>query len=257
MEENELKDILLDRDDENKSAKLKKLLMFVAALVVLFLVIVITMKLINSDDTPQNQAEIDSRLVLPPMPQQAQTQDIISNEKKNDDQLFEQVPIEPADKSKDDFEDMIKKLKDKENNKTKVKDSMIVSKPESKDEPKTEIKEQSKAEPKEQPRAIDKKEQSKPAMQKSTPKVETPKVVTNVRSNVSVGAYVQVFATGKFNPNASYIKQLGAKGYSYKTLKVGEITKILVGPLSGNNLSSTLSDIRKDVNKDAFIYRHK
>ena len=37
MENEELKDILLEKDDEAKGAKLKKLLMFIAALVILFL----------------------------------------------------------------------------------------------------------------------------------------------------------------------------------------------------------------------------
>ena len=39
MENDELKDILLEKDDEAKGLKLKKLLMFIAALVILFLII--------------------------------------------------------------------------------------------------------------------------------------------------------------------------------------------------------------------------
>ena len=68
MENDELKDILLDKDDEAKGVKLKKLLMFIAALVVLFIVIIVAMKLINSSDPMQAQNEADSRLVLPPVP---------------------------------------------------------------------------------------------------------------------------------------------------------------------------------------------
>ena len=43
MENEELKDILLEKDDEAKGAKLKKLLMFIAALVILFLIIIVAM----------------------------------------------------------------------------------------------------------------------------------------------------------------------------------------------------------------------
>lgn len=78
MENEELKDILLEKDDEAKGAKLKKLLMFIAALVILFLIIIVAMKLINSGDSTQAQNEADSRLVLPPVPaeQPVDTQEI-------------------------------------------------------------------------------------------------------------------------------------------------------------------------------------
>ena len=127
MENEELKDILLEKDDEAKGAKLKKLLMFIAALVILFLIIIVAMKLINSSDSTQAQNEADSRLVLPPVPAeqpvdtQVPAQDTNSDVKKGDTQLFEQVPIVPENKQQDDFEDMIKKLKDKEGAKSAPK----------------------------------------------------------------------------------------------------------------------------------------
>ena len=127
MENEELKDILLEKDDEAKGAKLKKLLMFIAALVILFLIIIVAMKLVNSNDSAQSQNEADSRLVLPPVPAeqpvdtQVPAQDTNSDVKKGDTQLFEQVPIVPENKQQDDFEDMIKKLKDKEGAKSAPK----------------------------------------------------------------------------------------------------------------------------------------
>ena len=123
MENDELKDILLERDDDARGLKLKKLLIFIAALIILFLIIVVAMKLVNSSDPSQAQNEADSRLVLPPVPaeqpvdRQAPIADTNSDNKKGDTQLFEQVPIVPENKQQDEFEDMIKKLKDKENNK--------------------------------------------------------------------------------------------------------------------------------------------
>ena len=53
------------------------------------------------------------------------------------------------------------------------------------------------------------------------------------------------------------MKKIAAKGYSYKTIKVGELTKILVGPFDEKTLQKAVSDIRKDINKDAFIFRAK
>lgn len=297
MENEELKDILLEKDDEAKGAKLKKLLMFIAALVILFLIIIVAMKLINSSDSTQAQNEADSRLVLPPVPAeqpvdtQVPAQDTNSDVKKGDTQLFEQVPIVPENKQQDDFEDMIKKLKDKEGAKsapkteepkevvkavehpaeapkkaeTKVEapakkaetksEAKADKKPEAKPA-KTEAKAEKKAEAKaeKKPEAkVEKKAEAPTKAEKVEKKAETPAKA----ESVAKGSYVQVFATSKFNPNADYMKKIAAKGYSYKTIKAGELTKILVGPFDEKGLQKAVNDIRKDVNKDAFVFRAK
>ena len=297
MENEELKDILLEKDDEAKGAKLKKLLMFIAALVILFLIIIVAMKLINSGDSTQAQNEADSRLVLPPVPAeqpvdtQVPAQDTNSDVKKGDTQLFEQVPIVPENKQQDDFEDMIKKLKDKEGAKsapkteepkeivkavehpaeapkkaeTKVEapakkaetksEAKAEKKPEAKPaktEAKTEKKAETKAEKKPETK-VEKKAEAPAKAEKVEKKAEAPAKA----ESVAKGSYVQVFATSKFNPNADYMKKIAAKGYSYKTIKAGELTKILVGPFDEKGLQKAVNDIRKDVNKDAFIFRAK
>ena len=297
MENEELKDILLEKDDEAKGAKLKKLLMFIAALVILFLIIIVAMKLVNSNDSAQSQNEADSRLVLPPVPAeqpvdtQVPAQDTNSDVKKGDTQLFEQVPIVPENKQQDDFEDMIKKLKDKEGAKsapkteepkevvkavehpteaakkaeTKVEapakkaetkseakaDKKAETKP-AKTEAKTEKKAETKAEKKPETK-VEKKAEAPAKAEKVEKKAETPAKA----ESVAKGSYVQVFATSKFNPNADYMKKIAAKGYSYKTIKAGELTKILVGPFDEKGLQKAVNDIRKDVNKDAFVFRAK
>ena len=297
MENEELKDILLEKDDEAKGAKLKKLLMFIAALVILFLIIIVAMKLINSGDSTQAQNEADSRLVLPPVPAeqpvdtQVPAQDTNSDVKKGDTQLFEQVPIVPENKQQDDFEDMIKKLKDKEGAKsapkteepkevvkavehpaeapkkaeTKVEapakkaetkseakaEKKAEAKP-AKTETKTEKKAETKAEKKPETK-VEKKAEAPAKAEKVEKKVEAPAKA----ESVAKGSYVQVFATSKFNPNADYMKKIAAKGYSYKTIKAGELTKILVGPFDEKGLQKAVNDIRKDVNKDAFVFRAK
>ena len=297
MENEELKDILLEKDDEAKGAKLKKLLMFIAALVILFLIIIVAMKLINSSDSTQAQNEADSRLVLPPVPAeqpvdtQVPAQDTNSDVKKGDTQLFEQVPIVPENKQQDDFEDMIKKLKDKEGAKSAPKTEepkevvkavehpaeapkkaeAKVEAPAKKAETKSEAKAEKKAEakPAKTEAKAEKKVETKPEKKPET-KVEkkaetvakTEKVEKKAEApakaeSVAKGSYVQVFATSKFNPNADYMKKIAAKGYSYKTIKAGELTKILVGPFDEKGLQKAVNDIRKDVNKDAFVFRAK
>ena len=286
MENEELKDILLEKDDEAKGAKLKKLLMFIAALVILFLIIIVAMKLINSGDSTQAQNEADSRLVLPPVPAeqpvdtQVPAQDTNSDVKKGDTQLFEQVPIVPENKQQDDFEDMIKKLKDKEGAKSAPKteepkevvkavehpaeapkkaetkseaktEKKAEAKP-AKTEAKTEKKAETKAEKKPETK-VEKKAEAPAKAEKVEKKVEAPAKA----ESVAKGSYVQVFATSKFNPNADYMKKIAAKGYSYKTIKAGELTKILVGPFDEKGLQKAVNDIRKDVNKDAFVFRAK
>ena len=285
MENDELKDILLEKDDEAKGLKLKKLLMFIAALVILFLIIIVAMKLINSNDPTQAQNEADSRLVLPPVPAEQPVEkpamDTNSDIKKGDTQLFEQVPIVPESKQQDDFEDMIKKLKDKENTKPapKVEEPKEVVKavehPAETPAKKPESKVETPAKKAEKPAATEKKPEAKPAKtetkteKKVEPKTEKkvePKTEAKSEKKVEApakaetiakGSYVQVFATSKFNPNAEYMKKIAAKGYSYKTIKAGELTKILVGPFDEKSLQKAINDIRKDVNKDAFVFRAK
>ena len=297
MENEELKDILLEKDDEAKGAKLKKLLMFIAALVILFLIIIVAMKLINSGDSTQAQNEADSRLVLPPVPAeqpvdpQVPAQDTNSDVKKGDTQLFEQVPIVPENKQQDDFEDMIKKLKDKEGAKSAPKTEepkevvkavekpaeapkkaeAKVEAPAKKAETKSEAKAEKKAEAKpakteakaekKAETKVEKKPETKVEKKAEAPakaeKVEKKAEAPAKAESVAKGSYVQVFATSKFNPNADYMKKIAAKGYSYKTIKAGELTKILVGPFDEKGLQKAVNDIRKDVNKDAFVFRAK
>ena len=288
MENEELKDILLEKDDEAKGAKLKKLLMFIAALVILFLIIIVAMKLVNSNDSAQSQNEADSRLVLPPVPAeqpvdtQVPAQDTNSDVKKGDTQLFEQVPIVPENKQQDDFEDMIKKLKDKEGAKSAPKTEepkevvkavehpteapkkaeAKVEAPAKKAETKSETKAEKKAEakPAKTEAKTEKKAETKAetkAEKKPETKVEKKVEAPAKAESVAKGSYVQVFATSKFNPNADYMKKIVAKGYSYKTIKAGELTKILVGPFDEKGLQKAVNDIRKDVNKDAFVFRAK
>lgn len=250
MDNNDLKDIVLDsgEDDKLRASSIKKVLIFVVILVIIFLVVLIIMRFINQPETPEN----DSRLVLPPEPTQMQ-------EKASNDEIFRQVPIIPEETKKESFEEMAKSLKEKEmaSIKEEVKQEAQEAIEEPKElkmpeEPKVEPKPKPKVEPKQKP-----KPKPKPALK---PKTEPSKAPSNA-SGTPKGTYIQVTATNKFDPSDKYLKNLKSKGYSYKLYKTSvngkEYTKILVGPYDKNAINSHLSKIRKDINKDAFIFRVK
>ena len=68
MEYNELRDIMLDNNEDKKSKNVKRILILVAVFVIIFLAVLIVMKFLNSPETNDQVAQTDSRLVLPPEP---------------------------------------------------------------------------------------------------------------------------------------------------------------------------------------------
>ena len=142
MEYNELRDIMLDNNEDKKSKNVKRILILVAVFVIIFLAVLIVMKFLNSSETNDQIAQTDSRLVLPPepdntrsIPQQVSVPATSPNEPapqvaqanvppvapppsepqaQQPNPAFEQVPIVPENKGQDSFEDMVKALKEKE-----------------------------------------------------------------------------------------------------------------------------------------------
>ena len=143
MEYNELRDIMLDNNEDKKSKNVKRILILVAVFVIIFLAVLIVMKFLNSSETNDQIAQTDSRLVLPPepdntrsIPQQVSVPATPPNEPapqvaqtnvppvappppsepqaQQPNTTFEQVPIVPENKGQDSFEDMVKALKEKE-----------------------------------------------------------------------------------------------------------------------------------------------
>lgn len=143
MEYNELRDIMLDNNEDKKSKSVKRILILVAVFVIIFLAVLIVMKFLNSSETNDQIAQTDSRLVLPPepdntrsipqqvsvpatppsepAPQVAQTNvppvappPPSEPQAQQPNPTFEQVPIVPENKGQDSFEDMVKALKEKE-----------------------------------------------------------------------------------------------------------------------------------------------
>nr|WP_315059596.1 SPOR domain-containing protein [uncultured Campylobacter sp.] len=146
MEYNELRDIMLDNNEDKKSKSVKRILILVAVFVIIFLAVLIVMKFLNSSETNDQIAQTDSRLVLPPepdntrsIPQQVSVPVTPPSEPapqvaqanvppvappppsepqaQQPNPAFEQVPIVPENKGQDSFEDMVKALKEKEDKK--------------------------------------------------------------------------------------------------------------------------------------------
>ena len=116
-DKNELSDIVLEKNDGNKSQNFKRILVGAAVLVLVFLVVLIVMRALNKPQTPTT----DSRLVLPPEP----SAKVVKTDEPKDDQLFKQVPIIEEESKKESFEDMVKKLKEKEIKRTEVKEEVV------------------------------------------------------------------------------------------------------------------------------------
>jgi len=139
MEYNELRDIMLDNNEDKKSKSVKRILVLVAVFVIIFLAVLIAMKFLNSSEPNAQIAQPDSRMTLPPepdntrsipqqvnvptpeqvtqaqpQPQPEPTQPLVQEPQQNN---FEQVPIVPENKGQDSFEDMVKSLKEKEDKK--------------------------------------------------------------------------------------------------------------------------------------------
>jgi len=143
------------------------------------------------------------------------------------------------------------------------KPHVIAEKP--KKEPTT--KEEAKKEPlkKEEP-----KKETKPIVQskKVTPEVKAPSVVKKVSEpkpaltpketpkEATVGDtttyYIQVGSFSK-EPNPALLNHLNGSGLKYTTRKVGEMTKLLVGPYQGEQAAKEgLANVRKNVEAQAF-----
>lgn len=231
---NELSDIVLEKGD-NKTLKVKRLLILVAFLILVFLVALASMKMLNKD-----QGKDTSKLILPPEPTSQEAQI------PKDDQLFKQVPIIEENPKKDNFEDMIKTLKEKEMQKqeeTKIKEPTTTTKPE--------VTKGIETKPKEVAPVTTKKEVVKPK--------ET--AAPTHSSSAEAGVYVQVGAVTTA-PEQKVLSDIKSKGFEYKiyptVINGNNVTKILIGPYASSaEAENALVNIRSSINKNAFIYRIK
>jgi DedD protein len=231
-DKNELSDIVLEKTG-NKTLKAKRILIIIAILIIIFLAVILSMKLINRPN--QNT---QPKLILPPEPTTS-VQKI-----KKDEQLFKQVPIIEENSTKQDsFENMVKSLKEKE-----IKKARITQAPEPKTQKQT-------VQTIVAPKVIQ-------TVVKPIRKTAKKKVANIVSKKATTGVYVQVGATSKYSPDKKFLKSISDKKYNYRLLPIvingKKITKILIGPFKTNKLArENLGKIKSSINKNAFIYRVK
>lgn len=270
-ENNNLKDILLDKNEEEKSGGMRKILIGVALLVIIFVIVLIVMKILNSDDKRSNN-DIASDLLLP-------TELPTTTPTNTSNELFEQVPIvSDTTNSTDSFESIVNEYK----NAQAAMDTTIapvlppkVEEPFGQIEPKEVKKEPAKQEVAKnlEPKKVESKkpeakkpETTKPEVKKAeAKKPEAKKEATKEAStpnstSLAKGSYIQVASVSKLDTNSALIKKIIASGYKYKTHKVvvngNEVIKILIGPF-GADLESNMQKIRQDISSGAFVYRIK
>ncbi|KFL34315.1 MULTISPECIES: SPOR domain-containing protein [unclassified Sulfurospirillum] len=237
---NELSDIVLEKGD-NKTLRMKRILILVAFLILVFLVALASMKVANKDEGKDT-----SKLILPPEPTQ-------ETQIPKDDQLFKQVPIIEENPKKESFEDMIKTLKEKEAQKQEeAKETEKTATPATTPSVKETLPSKVKEEPK--------KEATKAQpLLRSTEVSSSEKAPTS--GSADAGIYVQIGAVAT-TPDAKQLNDIKSKGFEYKlyttVVNGNKVTKILIGPYAkSSDAESALVLIRSSVNKNAFIYRVK
>ena len=251
-------------EDSSKSERLKKILLRVIALVILFLVVMITMKLLNGGDEEQ---------LFPAEPNGE----------------FENIPVgEQKGGELDEFEALKQQMKG-EGNASESNATFIMPLPSSEynatitpEKPTTPAVQKPSvpaaqkpaapvSKPADKPASKAQKPATKPATQKpaaqkptttkpSTPAVSKPatqKPAATSGEKLAAGTYVQVYSVAKLDTKSRDIKKIEQNGYKYTTRKGGESIKVLIGPFDADELNAELAKIRANINKDAFVVRVK
>ncbi len=271
---NNLQDILLDKNEEEKSGGVRKILIGIALLVIIFVVVLIVMKFLNSNDSNKNNDIADSLLLPTELP--------ATNAPTNSsNELFEQVPIvSETTNLKDSFENIVNEYKNAQAAMDTTSNTITPVLPPKVEEPfgstDTDSKEVVKKEPikkepiKKEPikKVEPKKESTEPkkaeskniAPKKTEVKKETAKSSATSSSSLAKGSYIQVASVSKLDKNSALIKKLISNGYKYKTHEVvvngNKVIKILIGPF-GSDLNSNMEKIRQNISSGAFVYRIK
>lgn len=265
-EKDEFSDILLEQDSGSKSSKFKKITLVVGIFILIFLIVLLVMKFLNKPET----ANDGSKLVIEPEKTVVETPET----EKKDDPMFKQVPIVQEDSKKDNFDELVKKLKEKENKRAQeaLEESKKVEQVVPEAEPVKEVKQEVKQVPITEVKSITKPKVTKPKKPKPTPVrkiTPKPKKIPSIpspkasaSSSIPSGIYIQVSASSKSKPDARFIAKLKAKGYPYQlfrtTVKGTKYLKVLVGPYStSTEARAKMVGVKKDLNPKAFVFRVK
>lgn len=256
FEESHLNNILLEQD-KNKLDKIKKIILLVASLALVFTISIVIMKVLNTDESNE-----DITKVLP-------TEPIAHKEIKEPEPLFEQLPIDEEPKAEDTFDKIVKdiKLKAKEDMETaeaQIEKEINRAKELTTSEVMAEMN-RAESESVISPVAINEKPRRTPA-----PIVEeainipeaieeepsTTKEVVDVK-NVQSGYYIQI---GAFkNVQDKYLQDIEKKGFSYRLRVINKsdgssITKVLIGPYDNRgSAKEDLVKVKESVAKGAYL----
>jgi DedD protein len=258
---NHLDDILLDKE-KSKFDKIKKIVLLVASLALIFTISIIVMKVLNSQDSEQN---ISSMLPSEPIAEQ----DI-----KEPEPLFEQLPLDEQDNVDNEFDQIVKgiELKAKEEMMSEAEDIIEkeIEKPSNSAKALASVDESSQVQtpPKEERVGFEKLPenlmQEEPAPKKDEPKetIQVEKVESADESEVATvdipsGWYIQVGAFSKVRD--SYLKSISDSGFNYQLKKRfkddgSSFTKIMIGPYdSKDEANSDLGKVKEKIAKGAYI----
>lgn len=277
MDNGNITDLILEEEIEIKTSKKKKILFLSAIGILIFLIVIITMKALSYSDNPSQQSIRELQ-----MPDEELNNELSENNIQN------QEKIKPEDdifaKEEQNYRPNISHI-DKETSQS-IKEVMqrntqqeyiiepIDNEPinNEKEEPKKEVKvvKQIIKEPKKEVKTKiikPKKEVKKePKKQVKIVKKEKPKSVKELFKNTNISKdgkyFIQVDALTSSKPNKSYLNNLTKNGFNYKVLdekaRGRKYIKVLVGPYSTyNEAKASLSSVRKKINKDAFVYKIK
>lgn len=286
-------DILLDKDKaaQEKSVNIKKILMGISVLVIIFLIVLIIMKFINRGniDTNDSITMPNEQEILTPNTKNNEMAQNTANTPTVDQQIKIQTKpaeiqqIEPSSQTTKEPTQIEIKPDNSNAKVVEIKPIAIAPEPPKKVEQPVKIEEPKKIE-KTQNTNIKKSEPVKAQQTVTKQNVESKKNEKSVFSNNSKNkqikisdiknakpkvaavattgnTYIQVLAFSSDKKENIVTKKLKEKGYSYKfqdTVVNGKkMTKILVGPYDNANIESKIKQIRSEINPEAFVYRAK
>lgn len=226
-ENNELSDIVLNKNSNSNSSK--KMVLAIATLGIILIAVVLVMKSCGSEEI--NSAP---QAVIPPQPQQVINQEKVDEQPAQQEPLFEEVEVVEDNSNIDDadLDKIAQKLKEESQQEEPV-NNVVETKPITKVE---------------QPKV----EAVKPAPVKQV--VQTPKS--------SISYYVQVGSFTKYEPNKKFLNSITKLGYKYMYNKVNvngrSINKVLVGPFASESQARDARRVlRSKVEPGAFLVKLK
>lgn len=272
-------DIVLEKNP--KGGKMKKILVNAIILIIVFLIVLIIMKFLNSGP----KEEVSPNTPVPPAPiEQKQTFENtpIVQEKKDDEytKLLESMKEKEGNTS-DTFKDQVPPppAEEKAANEQASKELKVLEEKSSTDDAKKLVNEAF-VKPgldEEEKHEVKKKDLQKVSKEKAVKKAKTAKKLAKEESTspkdlfsnlgvkgegeLSPGKYIQLYSVSKVDPNSKALKNLRAKNYKYIVYKIQRdgknLNKILIGPVSPDKLSETLAKIKKDISKGAYSFAIK